>query len=97
MIKYNLKRILKFFIILKTKKMHLTLNQRSKIVAIYFSLTPKRSINRAEITFQIAAQKKIIISEKGHKRIIAIVVSLLIERFGVRLFFKITKIIRNTI
>ena len=51
--------------------MHLTPNQRSEVVAIYFKIIPSRSINRAALTSQIAAQQKIYISERGVKRIIA--------------------------
>ena len=51
--------------------MHLTPNQRSEVVAIYFKIIPSRSINRAALTSQIAAQQKNYISEIGVKRIIS--------------------------
>ena len=50
--------------------MHLTPNQRMKVIVIYFELAPSRSRNRAKTTSEIAALKGIEISERGAKAII---------------------------
>lgn len=49
--------------------MHLTPNQRMEIVSIYLSLAPCRSLNRANVTSQIATQQKIFITPLGVKKI----------------------------
>ncbi len=50
--------------------MHLTPNQRMKVIVIYFDLAPSRSRKRAKTTSEIAAIKGIEISEWGVKAII---------------------------
>ena len=49
-------------------KMHLTPNQRSQVVTIYFGLERRRSDNRAKVTSLLAAQLSIFISEIGFKK-----------------------------
>jgi hypothetical protein len=50
--------------------MHLTPNQRIQVVNIYFNLV-RRSLNRAKVTSQLAVERRIFISERGVKKIIA--------------------------
>ncbi len=50
--------------------MHLIPNQRIQVVNIYFNLV-RRSLNRAKVTSQLAVERRIVISERGVKKIIA--------------------------